>query len=70
MVWETNGGTVTRAEAKSKIVDMAKNEGIKGAFKVFYDGELMTTPDDLPKQVDMGKVRVSAVLDQASAWRV
>ncbi len=65
MVWNSNDGNVTKAEAKSLIVGMAKDDGIKGAFKVFYDGALMTTPDDLPDSVDMAKVTVSAVLDQA-----
>jgi len=68
MVWETNGNTVTRAEAKGKIIEMAKEQGIKGAFKVFHKNNLMATPDDLPEQVDMADVRVSAVLDQASGW--
>lgn len=65
MVWETNDGTISKAEAKTKIVEMAKEQGIKGAFKVFHKGELMTTPDDLPERVDMSDIRVSAVLDQA-----
>ena len=66
MVWETsNTGTVSRNEAKRAIVDLAKEDGIKGAFKVFYNDVLMTTPDDLPTQVDMALVRISAVLDQA-----
>lgn len=65
MVWETNENEVTKEEAKNQIVTMAKDQGIKGAFKVFYDNALMSTPDDLPDMVDMTKVRVSAVLDQA-----
>lgn len=65
MVWETNGNTVSKAEAKTKIIEMAKTQGIKGAFKVFHKGQLMTTPDDLPEQVAMSDIWVSAVLDQA-----
>ena len=67
MVWETNDNLVSKTEAKSKIIEMAKEQGIKGAFKVFHKGVLMATPDDLPEQVDMNEVRVSAVLDQAKA---
>jgi len=66
MVWETSdNGLISKAEAKSKIIEKAKDEGIKGAFKVFHKGQLMTTPDDLPDMVDMNDIRVSAVLDQA-----
>ena len=65
MVWETNDGTVSKADAKSAIIELAKEQGIKGAFKVFHKNELMTTPDDLPERVLMSDVRVSAVLDQA-----
>lgn len=64
MNWNTDS-TVSREEAKGKIQEIAREEGIKGAFKVFYDGQLMSTPDNLPEQVDMDKVSVSAVLDQA-----
>jgi hypothetical protein len=66
MNWDTSANnTISRAEAQVEIVAKAQNEGINGAFKVFYDGELVVTPSDLPEQVDMNKVRVSAVLDQA-----
>ena len=65
MTWNASSNTISREEAKSRIITMATEQGIKGAFKVFYDNALMTTPDDLPEQVDMSKVRVSAVLDQA-----
>lgn len=61
----TENNDVTKAEAKALIVTLAKDQGIKGAFKVFYNNVLMATPDDLPESVDMGLVRVSAVLDQA-----
>lgn len=65
MVWNADN-TISRDAAKTEISNMAKDEGIKGAFKVFYDGNLIATPNDLPEQVDMDKVSVSAVLDQAS----
>ena len=64
MNWNTDN-TVSKDEAKAKIVEMADDEGIKGAFKVFYDEKLIATPDSLPDRVEMSKVRVSAVLDQA-----
>ena len=67
MNWNTDNGTISREEAGSKIKEKAQSEGINGPFKVFYDGEQMTTPDSLPEQVDMNKVRVSAVLDQAKS---
>ena len=65
MNWNTNDGLVSKEDAKKNIIAMAEEDGIKGAFKVFYDGELMSTPDSLPANVDMNKVKVSAVLDQA-----
>lgn len=65
MVWNAENNTISRDEAKTKILEMAKAEGIKGAFKVFYNGELVSTPSNLPEQVEMDKVSVSAVLDQA-----
>ena len=64
MVWNANT-TISRDEARPQIEEMAREQGIAGAFKVFYDGELCATPSDLPEQIDMNKVRVSAVLDQA-----
>jgi hypothetical protein len=66
MVWNADEvSLVTKAEAKSKIIGMAKEQGIKGAFKVFHKDTLMATPEDLPAMVDMADIRVSAVLDQA-----
>ena len=57
--------SVTKAEAIVKIKDMAKAQGLKGTFKVFYNDEVIADPNDLPESVDMLKVKVSAVLDQA-----
>lgn len=68
MVWNSDN-TISRDEAKSKISEMAREQGIKGAFKVFYNGDLMATPNDLPERVELEKVSVSAVLDQASNER-
>lgn len=64
--WSARGtNSVTRDEAKTKILELARAQGLKGAFKVFYDDDIIADPDDLPESVDMDKVRVSAVLDQA-----
>lgn len=63
--WNTNKNLVPREEAEAKIAQLAKDKGIKGSFKVFYDGSIVEDPSDLPEQVDMTKVKVSATLDQA-----
>lgn len=65
MNWDTQGGTLSREQAIANIKDMAKDEGIHGSFKVFYNGSLISNPEDLPDQVDMRGIRVSAVLDNA-----
>lgn len=64
MSWNTEENTIPKADAIVKIKQMAKDNRIKGHFKVFYDGRL-TLADDLPEQVEMSKVTVSAVQDQA-----
>ena len=63
--WTAQEGLVSRAEAKTRIVEKAKEEGITGSFKVYYNDLLVANPDDLPEQVSMNLVRVSAVLDNA-----
>ena len=63
--WSSGGG-IPRVEAIAKIEEMARSKGYTGAFKVFYDGEIIADPSDLPDSVIMAKVKVSAVLDQAS----
>jgi len=63
--WNATPTGVSRDEAKTKIVEIAKTKGIRGAFKVYYEGHLMVSGDDLPDTVDMSKVEVSAVADQA-----
>ena len=66
--WNTaTPSTVTRDEAKRRILEMAREEGIEGAFKVFHNNNLIATPDDLPETVNMDNVRVSEVLDQANS---
>ena len=64
MNWNVDN-TVSKEEAQGETEDMAREQGIKGAFKVFYDGSMISTPTDLPERVDMSKVSISAVLDQA-----
>lgn len=63
--WDNNSNTVSRDEAQVKIKALATEKGIKGAFKVFYDGEVIADPSDLPDQVDMTLIKVSNTLDQA-----
>lgn len=65
MAFNTEGNLVPRAEAIDKITKLAKDKGYKGTFKVLYNNEVIADPSDLPEQVDMSKVKVSAVLDQA-----
>lgn len=60
-----NDNLVSREEAISQITDMAKDEGYTGSFKVFYDGQMVADPADLPERVDMDKIRLSETLSQA-----
>lgn len=63
--WNNSEATVTRQEAITKINTMATEKGYRGTFKVLYDGNVVANPSDLPEQVVMSKVQISAVLDQA-----
>jgi hypothetical protein len=60
-----NNNIVTRDQARTKIMEKAREEGYDGAFKVFYEGKMIADPANLPEQVDMSKITVSEVLDQA-----
>ena len=60
-----SSNTVPRADAIKKITELAVEQGLKGTFKVFYNGSIVADPSNLPEQVDMDKVSVSAVMDQA-----
>lgn len=62
--WEA-GNTISKAQAIINIKEMAIAKGFKGAFKVLYNGDIIADPSELPEQVDMSKVQVSAVLHQA-----
>lgn len=62
--WETSRG-ISRAEAIERIKALAEEQGISGAFKVAYDGRSIDTEQGLPERVDMDKVTVSGVHDQA-----
>lgn len=65
--WENQpvSNTIPKAEAIAKIMAMANDEGLVGAFKVFYQDNIVADPSNLPDQVNMDEVKVSAVLDQA-----
>lgn len=68
MTWNANtpnNNLVSRDVAKTRIIAMAQEEGYTGAFKVFNDGVLVADPSTLPEQVDMSKITLSEVLDQA-----
>lgn len=65
MNWNTQTSRVSKADAIAKIKDMAEEQGLSGAFKVYYDSNQIATPEDLPAEVDMRLVQVSAVLNQA-----
>ena len=71
MAWDSTeeSNLVSRDEAKRKIIQLAKDKGINGVFKVFYKDALVANPDNLPEQVDMSLVRVSESLDQGG-WAV
>lgn len=63
--WNVDPNICTKEEAMPKIIALATSKGLNGAFKVFYEDSLIDDPEDLPESVDMRKVRVSAVLNQA-----
>lgn len=69
MVWDSNTpapvNTITREEAIQHCIAKAKEEGINGAFKVFYDGRMIANPSDLPDTVIKDKLVVSIVTDNA-----
>jgi len=54
-----------RADAIKAITAKAIAQGLKGTFKVLYEGNIVADPSNLPDQVDMDEVQVSAVMDQA-----
>lgn len=67
MSWDTNpttDGLLAREDAIAAIKQKATEAGLT-TFKVFYDGQMVAGPSDLPARVDMSKVRVSEVLNQA-----
>ena len=60
---------IPRADAIVKIKEMAREQGLGGQFKVKYQGEEISSPNDLPETVQMSQVGVYASLDQATkAW--
>ncbi len=69
MAWENDPVapvTLGRDAAIARIKEIAREDGITGSFKVFYQDALIANPTDLPEQVNMALVKVSAVLDNAT----
>ena len=71
MAWENDrvvpvATTLGRDAAIARIKEIAREDGITGSFKVFYQDNLIANPTDLPEQVNMELVKVSAVLDNAT----
>lgn len=64
MTWDETSGETPREEAIKQTKVIAKDKGLK-TFKVFYDGTQVVDPSDLPDTVDMAKIQVSAIMDQA-----
>lgn len=65
---EVTPGSITgipRADAIARIKDMAREQGLGGQFKVKYQNNEVSSPNDLPETVDMNQVRIYASLDQA-----
>lgn len=56
---------LSREEAFDAINRKAREEGINGSYKVFYNGQIVAGPSDLPETVNMELVRVSAMFDNA-----
>ena len=63
MTWDAVS-TVTREEAKAKILAEAASKGYS-TFKVYYDGNIIESPSSLPEAVDMSKVEIGQKADQA-----
>lgn len=64
MTWNTDDAPTNmlpKADAIKRIVERAEEDGIKGDFKVYYDGALIADPNNLPDSVDIDKVSVSTV---------
>lgn len=62
-VWSLSN-TISREEAIRKIEAEAREKGYN-TWKVYYDDDLVETPEDMPDQVDYNLIRISAVLNQA-----
>lgn len=65
MTWDSNT-LISREAAITAIKEKAKAEGYNKTFKVSYDGRQVESPTDLPEQVDMSKVQISSVLNNAA----
>jgi hypothetical protein len=67
--WAVEGGAlIPKQEAVGKIQEKARAQGFAAGatIKVFYDGRQVVTPADLPDQVDMNKIEISSVLNNAA----
>ena len=62
----TAGTNLTREQAIAAIKEKAKAQGYNKTFKVAYDGRQVEEPNDLPESVDMSKVTISSVLNNAA----
>lgn len=62
---ESNSNMLPRAEAEKFCNDLARGKGIKGSYKVFYNGTIVDSPASLPDTFDKTLIKVSATLDQA-----
>jgi hypothetical protein len=65
-----SNNTVSRNEAGAWIARQAETQGIGNSFKVYYNNSVVGKLEDLPEQVVLANLRVSAALDQAglSTW--
>ena len=63
--WNSDNPLISREEATEYTYNLRDQQGIVGAFKVFYDGVEITDPSELPDTVDKTKIRVSAAMSQA-----
>lgn len=63
--WNVNENMVPREQAEKICNDLAKSKNIRGSYKVFYNGNIVESPADLPETFDKTLIKVSATLDQA-----
>ena len=64
MSWTNDDGIISKEEAIAKFKADSTAAGYVD-YKVFYDGNQVVRPSDLPERVDYSKISISAVMDQA-----